>query len=101
MSAQPWQRVGATVYQLTDDGTQNLWSANVKGPASSRDDGCKTAQKMAAAPDMYEALPECICGLEVGLDAAQIVSTLGDGRCAAIRSALTQARAALAKAGGQ
>lgn len=56
---------------------------------------------IAAAPDMYDALTECICGLEVGLDAAQIVSTLGDGRCAAIRSALTQARAALAKAGGQ
>ena len=61
----------------------------------------KDAALISAAPDMYDALTECICGLEVGLDAAQIVSTLGDGRCAAIRSALTQARAALAKAGGQ
>ena len=59
------------------------------------------ASLISAAPDMYEALTECICGLEVGLDAAQIVSTLGDGRCAAIRSALTQARAALAKARDQ
>ena len=59
------------------------------------------ARLIAAAPDMYDALTECICGLEVGLDAAQIVSTLGYGRCAAIRSALTQARAALAKARDQ
>lgn len=61
----------------------------------------RDAALIAAAPDMYDALTECICGLEVGLDAAQIVSTLGDGRCAAIRSALTQARAALAKARDQ
>ena len=63
MSAQPWQCSGATVYQLTDDGTQNLWSAHVNGPKSSHADDCKTAQKMAAAPDMYEALKvarECI-----------------------------------------
>ena len=61
----------------------------------------RDAPLIAAAPDMYDALTECICGLEIGLDAAQIVSTLGDGRCAAIRSALTQARAALAKARDQ
>ena len=61
----------------------------------------RDAPIISAAPDMYEALTECICGLEVGLDAAQIVSTLGDGRCAAIQSALSQARAALAKARGQ
>lgn len=56
MSAQPWRCSGATVYQLTEDGTQNLWSAHVNGPKSSHDDDRKTAQKMAAAPDMYEAL---------------------------------------------
>jgi len=58
MSAQPWQRSGATVYQLTDDCTQNMWSAHVNGPKSSYADDCKTAQKMAAAPDMYEVLRE-------------------------------------------
>ena len=54
----PWQRSGETAYQLTDDGTQNLWCAHVSGPRFSLDDAAKVAQKMVAAPDMYAVLKE-------------------------------------------
>jgi len=95
MSAQPWQHAGATVYQLTDDGTQNLWSAHVNGPKSSHDDDCRTAQKMAAAPDMYEALKDL---LDDVCDREDVDSpSCNPGR----QSAVKWARAALAKAGGQ
>ncbi len=90
MSAQPWQRSGATVYQLTDDGTQNLWSAHVNGPKSSYADDCKTAQKMAAAQDMYEALKRIAEG------------NLGPAAWQADYEKIREvARAALAKARGQ
>lgn len=55
-------------------------------------------RKDAEIARMREALTECIPALEVGLDAAGVIGTLGDGRPATIRDALKQARAALAPA---
>ena len=45
------------------------------------------------------ALDECVPALQIGLDAAQVISVFGDDRGATIRCALTEARAALAKVG--
>lgn len=94
MSARPWQQYGATVYQLDGSGT-NLWSAHVSGPRFSFGDAAKVAQKMAAAPDMYDALKDL---LDDVCDREDVDSpSCNPGR----QSAVKWARAALAKASGQ
>lgn len=58
MSSQPWGVAGQTVYQLNDAGNENVWSANVHGPRLPYKTAREVAMKIAAAPDMYEALKE-------------------------------------------
>ena len=62
------------------------------------DDARKYSAAQAEIARLREALTECIPALEVGLDAAGVIGTLGDGRPTTIRDALKQARAALAPA---
>ena len=56
------------------------------------------AAKVAEIARLREALIDCIPALEIGLEAAGVIGTLGDGRPTTIRDALKQARAALAPA---
>lgn len=64
------------------------------------DDALEDARKYAEARGeiarLREALECCIPALEIGIDAAQVISVLGDDRGATIRGALAQARAELA-----
>lgn len=58
------------------------------------------AAKDAQIARLREALDDCLPALEIGLNAAQVISVFGDDRGATIRDALTRARAALAPVAG-